>query len=306
MIVMEYAECGNLRKNLQNIVKDKWIIKLKKLQDIIGGLNIIHQQKLIHCDFHHGNILDQQYSLSISDLGLCKPMEYFESLKEMDKTASIISKILKKNSTQIFKGIAGKFGNKQQLISQNNCIYGVLPFIAPEVLRGKPYTMASDIYSFSMIMWEFTSGIPPFNDRAHDFYLALDICKDEHPEIIENTPQCYIDLMKKCWDKDPLKRPNSSEVKKIIDNWILIIKEKNEESKNIAIEFYKADKALEKKQTNISKTSDIIIDKFHSQAYHTSRLFNFTKKLNETLDQEFQVKVLITIIIFIKYNNEKF
>ncbi|RGB42401.1 kinase-like domain-containing protein, partial [Rhizophagus diaphanus] len=76
--------------------------------------------------------------------------------------------------------------------------------IAPEILRGQPYTQASDIYSFSIIMWEFTSKILPFNDKAHDLQLALSICKGERPEIIENTPQCYIDLMKKCWDEDPL------------------------------------------------------------------------------------------------------
>jgi serine/threonine protein kinase len=69
--------------------------------------------------------------------------------------------------------------------------------MAPEVLKGKPYTQASDIYSFSMIMWEFTSGVTPFNDRAHDIQLSLSICKGERPEIIENTPQCYVDLMKK-------------------------------------------------------------------------------------------------------------
>jgi len=45
--------------------------------------------------------------------------------------------------------------------------------MAPEVLRGKPYSSASDIYSFSMIMWEFTSGVTPFNNRAHDIQLAL-------------------------------------------------------------------------------------------------------------------------------------
>ena len=172
---MKYADDGSLRKNLQNIVKDEWIIKLKKLQNIISGLNTIHQQKLIHCDFHHGNILNQPYCLSISDLGLCKPMEYYQST------------------------------------SKKNDIYGVLPFVAPEVLRGNPYTLASDIYSFSMIMWEFTSEIPPFNDKAHDLQLSISICKGERPEIIENTPQCYIDLMKKCWDKDSLKRPNASE-----------------------------------------------------------------------------------------------
>ena len=49
-----------------------------------------------------------------------------------------------------------------------------------------------------MIMWEFISGIPPFDNREHNFQLALSICKGEHPEIIENIPQCYIELMKKC------------------------------------------------------------------------------------------------------------
>ncbi len=111
---MNYAEGGSLRKNLQNMVEDKWIIKLRKLQDIISGLKVIHLQKLIHCDFHHGNILNKQYILFISDLGLCKPMEYYQSTSKKDD------------------------------------IYGVLPFVAPEVLRGKPYTLASDIYSFSM------------------------------------------------------------------------------------------------------------------------------------------------------------
>ncbi len=75
-------------------------------------------------------------------------------------------------------------------------IYGILPFVAPEVLRGKPYTTASDIYSFSMIMWEIISGISLFNDRAYDLHLSLSICRGERPKIIENVSQCYINLMK--------------------------------------------------------------------------------------------------------------
>jgi len=245
-----------------------------------------------------------------------------------------------------------------QSTSKKNDIYGILPFIAPEVLRGKPYTLASDIYSFSMIMWEFTSGIPPFDNRAHDLQLSISICKGERPEIIKNTPQCYVDLMKKCWNKNPLKRPSASEIREIIKDWISIIadidtmkydtmkydtekydtKEYTEEYtekynteeyntekydtekyteeyttvefdtkeyntkeydteeydtkkygikeyveyKNIiAIEFYKADKILKQKQKQ-TNTSDIINNKSHPQAYHTSRLFDFTKKLNET------------------------
>ena len=86
--------------------------------------------------------------------------------------------------------------------------------------------------------------------------------------------------MKKCWDKDPFKRPNASEIKKIIDDWISIISDKNiDKESNIIMEFYKAD-------TNILNTSDVVSNKSHPQAYHTSRLLDFTTKLNEVLYQE--------------------
>ncbi|CAI2164440.1 438_t:CDS:2 [Funneliformis geosporum] len=33
-------------------------------------------------------------------------------------------------------------------------MYGVLPYIAPKDLNGEPYTFASDIYSFGVILAE--------------------------------------------------------------------------------------------------------------------------------------------------------
>ena len=75
IIIMDHAKNGSLKNNLSDIIKDKWITKLMKLAFIISGLNVIHQQRMIHCDFHHGNILNSksyfEYTLSISDLGLC-------------------------------------------------------------------------------------------------------------------------------------------------------------------------------------------------------------------------------------------
>jgi serine/threonine protein kinase len=165
-------------------------------------------------------------------------------------------------------------------------IYGVMPFMAPEVLRGKPYTPASDMYSFSMIMWEFTSGITPFNNRAHDIHLSLSICKGERPEIIENTPQCYVDLMKKCWDENPLKRPSSKEVLKIIYEWTFLpygkkIEDINEELKCNIMEFINA--PIEHApigHNNLATES-------HSQAYYTSHKHNFTsRQLNEILESK--------------------
>jgi serine/threonine protein kinase len=204
---------------------------------IIAGLNEIHQQGLVHCDLHDGNILvhkDKDDVVYISDLGLCQPVN---SLK-------------------------------------NNDVYGVIPFMAPEVLRGKPHSPASDMYSFAMIMWEFTSGVPPFNHRAHDLQLSLAICKGERPEIIENTPQCYVDLMKKCWDEDPLKRPSSLEILNIIKKWIFLPYGVSEELKSNIMEFIKA------------PISHKLIAEPHSLAHYKSRLLNsISKKLNETYSE---------------------
>ena len=79
--------------------------------------------------------------------------------------------------------------------SKTNEIYGILPYIA-QVLLGRPYTKAADIYSFGNIMWEKTSGIPAFNNIPHDYNLSLKICQGLRPNIIEGTLPEYAKLMK--------------------------------------------------------------------------------------------------------------
>ena len=136
---MEYMELGNLRSNLI-LKKYNPKDKYENLYWISESLLSLHNCNLVHGDFHSGNLLlyNQDYAY-ISDLGLSRPA---------DKPTV-----------------------------KSNEIYGVLPYIAPEVLRGKPYTKAADIYSFGIIMWEMTSGIPAFNNISHDFNLSLNICQ---------------------------------------------------------------------------------------------------------------------------------
>ncbi|UZO02680.1 uncharacterized protein OCT59_021159 [Rhizophagus irregularis] len=88
------------------------------------------------------------------------------------------------------------------------------------------------------------------------------------------------DLMTKCWDEDPLKRPSSKEVLKIIKNWIFRPENKkikdiiNEELINNIMEFI-----------NAPIEHNNLIVKSHPKAYSTSHLFDFTsKELNEILE----------------------
>ncbi|GBC10457.1 hypothetical protein RclHR1_09640008 [Rhizophagus clarus] len=70
-------------------------------------------------------------------------------------------------------------------------IYGILPYIALEVIVGKGYTFSSDIYSIAMIMWEISTGQPPFINCKHNFDLAMDIVNAQIESIyqFENLPE---------------------------------------------------------------------------------------------------------------------
>ena len=61
-------------------------------------------------------------------------------------------------------------------------------------------------------MWEFTTGKKPFHDRSHNHCLILDILKGERPQITDDTPEFYTELMKKCWDHNPENRPTAKEI----------------------------------------------------------------------------------------------
>src|SRR6185369_6393275 len=93
----------------------------------------------------------------------------------------------------------------------SNKVYGIVSYVAPELLRGKKNTKESDIYSVGMLMWEIFAGHPPFDDRAHNHCLVFDICKGLRPPILPGMPDDYEQMMKRCWDVDPSKRPTSRE-----------------------------------------------------------------------------------------------
>ncbi|RGB37219.1 hypothetical protein C1646_695346 [Rhizophagus diaphanus] len=147
--------------------------------------------------------------------------------------------------------------------------------MAPEVLRGKSFTPAI----------------------AHDIQLSLSICRGERPEIIEDTPQCYVTLIKKCWNEGPLKKPSTSEVNGIIKDWIFrpYNNEVSEEIESNIMEFI-----------NAPIDHNNLATKFHPKACYTSRLLDFTsKKLNEILENENTSKKLNEILGICKLNIHK-
>ncbi|EXX79436.1 Cmk2p [Rhizophagus irregularis DAOM 197198w] len=233
VMVLQYARGGNfnnwMKKNYKHF---EWINKLKVLKNIINGLKEIHQKHMVHRDFHTGNILfkDTYYWITsnyISDMGLCGEVDNVDETK----------------------------------------IYGVMPYVAPEVLRGGPYTKAADIFSFGMIMYFVATERQPFANCAHDEFLALDICNGTRPEINKpEAPKCYVDLMKKCWDLNPINRPNVAEVEKMISLFYSNYEDQFKEAEEYRLN-----------NDGIYKNNQ---PDTHLQAIYTSRILNsFTKEL---------------------------
>ena len=188
MIVMQYADNGSLPSYLdQNINKLTWKMKLQYLMDIAHNLMTIHREQLIHCDLHGGNIVLNQTTPLICDLGLSKSMYSSES--------------------------------------STSTIQGVLPYIAPEVLHSHKFTLKSDIYSFGIIMHQIANGEPPFRDwSSDDNLLAMRICNGLCPEMPDSTPEEYKKLAERCCDADPNNRPDADELLEIIRKLIKEIK----------------------------------------------------------------------------------
>ncbi|RGB41549.1 kinase-like domain-containing protein [Rhizophagus diaphanus] len=234
MLVMQYASGGDLHNWLQKKFADiTWNKKkLAILWQISEGLETIHKADYIHRDFHSGNILYDLSSIKrhqwlIGDLGLSQPA---------DNTSS------------------------------NNEIYGVIPYIAPEIFKGSAFSKETDVYCMGMIMWELTTGCKPFSNVEHDINLIFKILDGGRPKITEDTPECYANLMKSCWDPDPQKRPSMTEIRKTFGKWFF---------KNKNIEPFNQAELKRRELIESQKLGPEFAKKPHPKAIYTSRPLSF-------------------------------
>jgi len=226
-MIMRYIKEGNIRQYLSD-KQLSFINKLNHLKNIASGLNFIHEKGLVHRDFHSGNVLNSFVSdyctnCHIADLGLCRPV----------------------NETDHGK------------------IYGVLPYIAPEVLRSQSYTQSSDIYSFGIIAYELLANTYPYpglenlypnlrGSKELEWAFISDVCGDDglRPKIDElKIPTLLKDLTKRCWEVEYNNRPKAIEIYETLRKWCREIRDKKD------TEFYQQYSKIEKEYNVFSQNT---------------------------------------------------
>ena len=84
---------------------------------------------------------------------------------------------------------------------------GTPHWMAPEILEGKTYGYAVDVYSFAMLLYEMTADAIPWAGVEPAAMIKL-VCTDKaRPVIPKSTPESLKKLIQLCWSQSPNRRP---------------------------------------------------------------------------------------------------
>ena len=99
------------------------------------------------------------------------------------------------------------FGLSKRIEESSNIqskLFGMVPYVDPKMFDRKRnsnnqiqlYSLnkSSDVYSIGILLWEISSGQPPFFNEPNDVGLAMEILQGHRETPVPNTPEDYVKI----------------------------------------------------------------------------------------------------------------
>ncbi len=182
-IALEYAE----GRTLSELIREGPLAALTALTyagQIAAALAHAHNRGFVHRDLKSSNVvITAEGQAKLLDFGLARRLDS-QTIEAMTQ------------SRQSLADIGGAAGT--------------LCYMAPEVLRGKPASVRSDLWSLGAMLHESLSGKLPFHGET-PFELSLAIMLEQPQPLPATVPASTRAVAAKCLQKEPTKRYESAE-----------------------------------------------------------------------------------------------
>lgn len=180
---------------------------------IARGVAAAHRCGILHRDLKPANVmLDDKDHIRILDFGLAKlttdaPREraavQAPSALDPDRTAD----------SPLGPAPTVAIGSPQPATHQTvaGALIGTPRYLAPELWRGDPATVRSDVYAIGVLLFEMIAGEPPYPE--HDMASLQDAVVNREPPKLAtraDVPGWVGDLVDRCLARDPERRPASA------------------------------------------------------------------------------------------------
>lgn len=172
-IVLEYVENGSLDSLVKKFGKIPETLIVFYIQQMLEGLEFLHENNCIHRDIKGGNILTtKDGEVKLADFGV----------------ATILS-------------------SEQNTLQKKNISFAGTPYwMAPEVIQEHAeVTSACDIWSLGCTVIELLTGKPPYYD-LHEFTAMIKIVYEGSPPLPDNISENMRDFLTLCFERNPVKR----------------------------------------------------------------------------------------------------
>ena len=189
-LVLEYLKGQTLLDKIEYYTKFSVKEACEIMVQLLDAISYTHEHKIIHRDIKPQNIFYlSNGTVKLGDFGIAKN----------EKEAENHGKIL-----------------------------GSVHFLAPEVLQGKPFSVASDIYAAGITLFQLVTGNLPYDGSTKE--VAEQQVKKEFPKAsnyVTSIPKEFDEIILKAVEKNPKNRyKNAEEFKRAIQLFLLGKKEK--------------------------------------------------------------------------------